>query len=90
MTGKPFWDVLLYENPPLWQAYINVCDRYGTEAWAMTGAVPYAMASPVTYRHTTEQQGERLIRHTVIETPDGVLTTTDTFFEMTPPPKQKK
>jgi uroporphyrinogen decarboxylase len=23
MTGKPFWDIYLYQDPPLWKAYIN-------------------------------------------------------------------
>ena len=27
MTGKPFWDVYLYQDPPLWKAYID-CVKY--------------------------------------------------------------
>jgi uroporphyrinogen decarboxylase len=23
LTGKPFWDIYLYQNPPLWKAYID-------------------------------------------------------------------
>ncbi len=23
LTGKPFWDIYLYQNPPLWLAYID-------------------------------------------------------------------
>jgi len=23
LTGKPFWDIYLYDDPPWWQAYIN-------------------------------------------------------------------
>jgi uroporphyrinogen decarboxylase len=23
LTGKPFWDIYLYQDPPLWKAYIN-------------------------------------------------------------------
>lgn len=81
LTGKPFWDVLLYQNPPLWKAYIDACDIYGTEAWAMTGTIPYKTASPIHYRHRVEPQGERLLQHTVMETPAGNLTTTETFFK---------
>jgi len=27
MTGKPFWDVYLYQDPPLWKAYLG-CVKY--------------------------------------------------------------
>lgn len=27
MTGKPFWDIYLYNDPPLWEAYLN-CAKY--------------------------------------------------------------
>ena len=27
MTGKPFWDIYLYEDPPLWKAYMD-CVKY--------------------------------------------------------------
>jgi hypothetical protein len=23
LTGKPFWDIYLYQDPPLWKAYID-------------------------------------------------------------------
>ena len=25
LTGKPFWDIYLYQDPPLWKAYIDCC-----------------------------------------------------------------
>ena len=27
MTGKPFWDIYLYQDPPLWRAYLD-CRKY--------------------------------------------------------------
>jgi len=27
LTGKPFWDIYLYNDPPLWKAYVD-CARY--------------------------------------------------------------
>ena len=27
LTGKPFWDIYLYQNPPLWKAYLD-CANY--------------------------------------------------------------
>ena len=33
LTGKPFWDVYLYRDPPLWQAYISCCKQFGFDGW---------------------------------------------------------
>jgi len=27
-TGKPFWDIYVYQDPPLWKAYIDACKYY--------------------------------------------------------------
>ena len=33
MTGKPFWDIYLYQDPPLWQAYIAAAKHFGIDGW---------------------------------------------------------
>lgn len=33
LTGKPFWDIYLYKNPPLWKAYINAVRHFGFDGW---------------------------------------------------------
>lgn len=33
LTGKPFWDIYLYQDPPLWQAYINAAKHFGFDGW---------------------------------------------------------
>jgi uroporphyrinogen decarboxylase len=33
MVGKPWWDVLLYYDPPLWRAYIDVVKRFDFDGW---------------------------------------------------------
>ena len=32
LTGKPFWDIYLYEDPPLWKAYIDCVKYFGFDA----------------------------------------------------------
>jgi hypothetical protein len=27
-TGKPFWDIYLYNDPPLWEAYIDCATHF--------------------------------------------------------------
>ena len=33
LTGKPFWDIYLYRNPALWEAYINAVKYFGFDGW---------------------------------------------------------
>lgn len=33
LTKKPFWDVYINENPPLWKAYIDAVRHYGMDGW---------------------------------------------------------
>jgi uroporphyrinogen decarboxylase len=34
MVGKPWWDVLLYQDPPLWRAYLDVVKRFDFDGWS--------------------------------------------------------
>ena len=33
LTGKSFWDIYLYQDPPLWRAYIDAVNHFGTDGW---------------------------------------------------------
>ena len=33
LTGKPFRDIYLYQDPPLWEAYINAVKHFGFDGW---------------------------------------------------------
>jgi uroporphyrinogen decarboxylase len=33
LTGKAFWDIYLYQDPPLWRAYIDAVTYFGTDGW---------------------------------------------------------
>jgi len=33
LTGKPFWDIYLYNNPPRWKAYIDAVRYFGFDGW---------------------------------------------------------
>lgn len=41
LTGKPFWDLYLYQDPPIWMAYIDCVRRFGFDS-LMDGYVPIA------------------------------------------------
>ena len=33
LTGKPFWDIYLYQDPPLWMAFIDAVKHFGIDGW---------------------------------------------------------
>jgi uroporphyrinogen decarboxylase len=33
LTGKPFWDIYLYNDPPIWEAYIAAAKHFNIDAW---------------------------------------------------------
>lgn len=33
LTGKPFWDIYLYQDPPLWMAYIDAVKYFGFDGF---------------------------------------------------------
>jgi uroporphyrinogen decarboxylase len=41
LTGKPFWDVYYFADPPLWQAYINAVRYFGIDGWFTEGVMQY-------------------------------------------------
>ena len=43
LTGKPFWDIYLYQNPPLWKVYIDAVRHFGFDGWMydVNGYTPY-------------------------------------------------
>ncbi len=44
LTGKPFWDLYLYEDPPIWEAYIDCARRFDIDA-LMDGYFPFRWPS---------------------------------------------
>lgn len=39
LTGKPFWEIYVYENPSLGEAYMNAVRYYGMDGWFQYGSV---------------------------------------------------
>lgn len=45
LTGKPFWDLYLYNDPPIWEAYINCARHFNIDA-LMDGYFWYSPPDP--------------------------------------------
>jgi len=93
LTGKPFWDIYLYNDPPLWQAYIDAFRYFGFDGW-----VQYCESVEFKYRDdqrrfTTsiiKRTSERIITQTVCHTPAGDLTSETVYYIADPPTVTKK
>ena len=75
LTGKPFWEVELNDNPSLTQAYINAVKYFGIDGWMFNGTLNYKIKSDVRYENKViKQSKERYEMLTTLYTPDGDLT----------------
>ena len=86
LTGRPFWDILMDKNPPLWKAYINAVKYFGIDGWFIYGDIHYRTNSAVestTERHFDESKRRWQVR-TVHKTPDGELTSCTVYPEYAP------
>jgi len=44
LTGKPFWEIYLYSDPPLGEAYLQAVERFGFDGWYPYGELDAAMS----------------------------------------------
>ncbi len=68
LTGKPFWDIYLYQDPPLWMAYIEASKRLGIDGWLPT--VPIELPDQTAARLSGPAWKEAIVHRT----PDRIYT----------------
>jgi len=75
LTGKPFWDIYLYNDPPRWKAYIDAVKYFGFDGWlesvpgvfdeaeSSTGkkgvSIVFKSSERIITREFTEKNGEK-------------------------------
>ena len=73
LTGKPFWDVLLFDDPPHWRAYLDAVEYFGIDAWFWSG-LDFSYADGVTVDSAVvSRTEERLVNRWTMHTPQGDL-----------------
>lgn len=63
LTGKPFWEIYLYQDPPLWHAYIDAARHFGFDGWQPAVPVDFGDGQAPTWR-------EAIVKRT----PDRIFT----------------
>ncbi len=81
LTGKPFWEIEMNGNPPLWKAYIDAVKYYGIDGWFIYGGVNCRTDSKMTIKgEVTNRTDERVIYRYTYDTPAGQMTGETTYF----------
>lgn len=74
MTGKPFWDLDFYEDPPLWKAYLEFIKKYGIDGWFWYVGLEAHPDDPARGRKEIVARTEDTMTvRTTMETPEGEL-----------------
>lgn len=65
LTGKPFWDLYLYNDPPIWEAYIACARHFDIDA-LMDGYFPLSFSNeqpdgPAWERYIVHRDAERIV-----------------------------
>lgn len=75
LQNKPFWEILYYQKPPMWKAYLEACDYFDIDSFffhASTGPNPRTQFSVDTT--VTGKTDDRLTVLKTFKTPAGDFT----------------
>lgn len=85
LTGKPFWDIYLHGDPPLWKAYIKAVKYFGFDGWLPCGGFSVPSPDVESERRTVSETEERIVTRTTYHTPAGDLWQETTYYRADPP-----
>ena len=81
LTGKPFWEIEYYNNPPLWKSYVDAAKYFGIDLWSIWGEVRLREKNPViTTERIVQKTPERIVVRYRHSTPAGELESENTYF----------
>jgi uroporphyrinogen decarboxylase len=92
MTGKPFWEIYMNNNPSLYWAYCKAAEYYGIDGWYQASdAVKFRRKNePVITKTITSNGGGRIVEKITSTTPAGDLWEEHTYPIADPPTKTVK
>ncbi len=76
LTGKPFWDIYLNGNPPLWKAYIEAVKYYKIDGWQYAGQLGPLIDSNKALRPVNENDKRKFKNELVNKTDDVIVVRT--------------
>jgi len=85
LTGKPFWDVYIFQNPPLWKAYIEAAEYFGFDAWSDWAPDLEFKGIPRVSFQFGRVSRESVVAGATIGTPFGIIGQEMTYRAADPP-----
>jgi uroporphyrinogen decarboxylase len=81
LTGKPFWDIYLHNDPPLWKAQLDANRRLGVDPWFFRGSVePILETTDTVSTRTVEKTDERIVVETTVRNAKGTITRSTAYL----------
>ena len=92
LTGKPFWDIYLHNNPTLFEAYCRAVEYYDIDGWNVvwSGVDFRRKNAPECFKTIASRTPERIVERIRYATPAGDLYETMTYMPADPPTKTEK
>ena len=91
LTGKPFWEIYYFNEPPLWRAYIDAVKHFGTDGWFIYGDMqfqwPFDWREAIEDIRKTEDRWTVRYRGRIDQYP---YTYENTFYIANPPTTTEK
>jgi uroporphyrinogen decarboxylase len=58
LTGKPFWEIYVREDPPLWRAYLDAVRYFGIDGWFIYGDMQFKYENLETVEEGVERYAD--------------------------------
>ena len=90
LAGKPFWDIYLHNDPPLWKAYIDAVKYFDFDGWLPCGGFTRGNPGITHEGKTVSETEDRIVTQTIIHTPKDDLWQETTYYRADPPTRTVK
>ncbi|MFH1005954.1 MAG: uroporphyrinogen decarboxylase family protein [Candidatus Latescibacterota bacterium] len=91
LQNRPFWEIYIHQNPPLWKAYVEAVTYFGIDAWYDEGSLQFISKERTTpERVYLARQGDRYVERKLYRTPAGNMRETTIFPMYDSPTKVEK
>jgi len=85
LGGKPFWDYIYYEDPPLWKAYADAIRHYDFDGWAIYADARTNVPNVNVRREILSKTDKKMKVRATYSTPAGDLVEETEYYHDTPP-----
>lgn len=90
LTGKPFWEIYVNNNPLLGHAYMDAVRYFGMDGWYIYGHVDYKTDVVLETKREIEKYSDHWIVKDIVKTPAGDLRSTQYIGSGNPPTNTEK